>query len=290
MNTKHLGKLHPRYDFFLNPYDDLRFTSCPKCNAKTSHRKLPLVIWVDPHYPVSLNYTCLYCQTCDLLIAHQNEIEDLLAKIFHARAPEVVGNDYTVIGTMEKSTWKQGVQKPLDFQSMPENLHDFNQVLKFKLTNNLSKQVAPQVNPETLKSSEGSGRREHKEGVSINTSVDDVPVAIELVERMKSALPITARPTKILVKALKKQGMPLNSYRVVQIRDVHYMGDEGGITCNITPAGKETTPVLCSITHLLVPHEHSLYAEIRKYQKEREDKLAKDFGTAGFTIDPRNRH
>jgi hypothetical protein len=214
----------------------------------------------------------------------------LLAKIFHARAPKVVGNDYTVIGTMEKSAWKQGVQKPLDFQNMPENLHDFNQVLKIELTTDLSEQVASQVNPETSKSSERSGRREHKEGVSINTSVDDVPKSIELVEKMKSALPITARPSKILVNALKKQGMPLNPYWDVQIREVHYMGDEGGITCNITPAGKETTPVLCSITHLLVPHEHPLYVEIRRYQKEREDKLAKDFGAAGFTIDPKNRH
>jgi len=230
MSAKHLGKLHPQYDFFLNPYDDRRLTSCPICNAKTSHRKLPLVIWVEPHYPVSLNYTCIYCQTCDLLIAHQNEIEDLLAKIFHTRAPEAVGNDYTVIGTMEKSAWKQGVQKPLDFQNMPENLHDFNLVLKFRPTNELSEQVALRVNPETSKGSERSGRREHKKGVSINTTVDDIPKAVELVEKMKSALPITTRPTKNLVKTLKKQGMPLDPYLDVQIRDVYYMGDEGGIT------------------------------------------------------------
>jgi hypothetical protein len=71
---------------------------------------------------------------------------------------------------------------------------------------------------------------------------------------------------------------------------VYYMGDEGGITCDITPAGKETTPVLCSITHLLIHREHPLYSEIRKYQEDRESKLAKDFGVAGMTINPRNRH
>jgi hypothetical protein len=74
-----------------------------------------------------------------LLIAHKNEIDDLLAKIFHARASGVVGNNYTIIGTMEKSAWKQGVQKSLDFQNMPEHLHDFNQVLKFELTTNPKK-------------------------------------------------------------------------------------------------------------------------------------------------------
>jgi hypothetical protein len=136
MMKTQLGLLSPQYDFFLNPYDDLRFTSCPKCGAKTGQRKLPLVIWVDPHDPVSLNYTCRYCKSCDLLIAHQNEIEKLLVQIFQAQNPQLIGNDYVVIGTMEKTDWKKGVQKPLGLQDMPAHLHDFKQVLKFKLTSN----------------------------------------------------------------------------------------------------------------------------------------------------------
>ena len=56
---KRLGKLPPQYIFFLNPYDDLRFSRCPQCNGKTQQRKLPLVIWVDPQNPVVLNYTTL---------------------------------------------------------------------------------------------------------------------------------------------------------------------------------------------------------------------------------------
>jgi len=221
-----------------------------------------------------------------LLIVHKNEIEDLLVKIFQERAPQIVGNGYTVIGTMEKLAWKQGVQKPLDFQTMPEYLHDFNQVLKFELSTNLSEQAQTPVDAKVSMGSAHIGRR--KEGITTRTSVDDVPKAIILVEKMKSALPIISRPTKVLVNVLKKQGLKLDPYRDVQIRDVHYMGDEGGITCNITPAGKETTPVLCSITHLLIPREHPLYSEIRMYQKDREGKLAKDFGAAGFTISPRN--
>ena len=288
MSAKQLGKLLPRFDFFLNPYNDLRFTRCPKCREKTILRKLPLVIWVDPHYPVSLNYTCCYCKSCDLLIAHKNEIENLLARVFHERAPKIIGNDYTVIGTMEKSDWKQGVQKPLDFQNMPDYFHDFKQVLNFELSTNLGEPEQIQVDAKPPKISMRTGKR--KDGVSILASIDDVPKAIVLVEKMKSALPITARPTKDLVKVLKKQGMHLDPFRDAQIRDVHYMGDEGGITCDITPAGKETTPVLCSITHLLIHREHPLYSEIRKYQEDRESKLAKNFGVAGMTINPRNRH
>lgn len=37
-----LGKQEPRYTFFLNPYEDVRFTSCPQCGRKMRQRKLPL--------------------------------------------------------------------------------------------------------------------------------------------------------------------------------------------------------------------------------------------------------
>ena len=86
-----LGKLSPRHNFFLNPYSDARFSRCPQCEAKTGQKKVPLVIHVDPHYPLILNYTCRYCAKCDLLIAHQNEIEGYLAQMFSQRAPEVIG-------------------------------------------------------------------------------------------------------------------------------------------------------------------------------------------------------
>jgi hypothetical protein len=256
LSTKRLGKLQSQYDFFLNPYDDLRFTRCPKCTTKTDYRKLPLVIWVEPQYPISLNYACPYCQTCDLLIAHKNEIDDLLAKIFHARAPGVVGNGYTIIGTMEKSAWKQGVQKPIEFQDMPAHLHDFNQVLKFELTGYLPDQEQERVRvilPPGTEQKESPASK----GVSpSNLLIDNLPKAMILLEKMKLVLPIMARPTKDLVNVLKKQSIQIDRDRDVQIKDVHYMGDEGGITCDIAPPGKETTPVLCSLTYLSIRPEH----------------------------------
>src|SRR5215218_7671086 len=74
-----LGKQPPRYRFFLNPYTDARFTTCPQCGEKTRVRKLPLVIHIDPMQLVALNKTCRYCPRCDLLIAHQDELEAWLA-------------------------------------------------------------------------------------------------------------------------------------------------------------------------------------------------------------------
>ncbi len=290
MAKKQLGQLPPQYDFFLNPYDDLRFTRCPKCGAKTGQRKIPLVIWVDPHYPVSLNYTCRYCKNCDLLIAHQNEIENLLAQLFRERNPQIIGNEYTVLGTMEKTTWKQGVQKPIEFQDLPAHLREFIQVLKFELTGYPMDQEQETVH-ETLPPDVENKENPANKGVSpSHLLIDNLPKAMALLEKMKLALPITARPTKELVNALKKQGVQLDRYRDVQIKGVHYMGDEGGITCDITPPGKEKTPVLCSITHLSIQSEHPLFCEIRAYQEQRERKLAQDYGTAGFTVTPRKRH
>src|SRR5260370_8075575 len=98
-----LGKLPARYSFFLNPYPDLRFTSCPQCGAKMRQRKLPLVIHVEPHYFIALNKTCKYCPHCDLLLAHKDILEDLLARMFAERAPEIIGNDYLVVGSMARS-------------------------------------------------------------------------------------------------------------------------------------------------------------------------------------------
>lgn len=131
-NRAQLGKLSRRYRFFLNPYEDVRFTSCPQCANKTRQRKLPLFIHVSPAQPVTLNKTCRYCPNCDLLIAHQNEIEDVLARIFTTLKPEIVGNDYLVIGTVERATWKRTMQNELPIQVTLDGLHDFREVVTFK--------------------------------------------------------------------------------------------------------------------------------------------------------------
>lgn len=128
------GKQPPRYRFILNPYSDVRFTRCPRCEGKTKQRKLPLVIHVDPMELVALNKTCRYCPYCDLLIAHKDEVEPLLAAMFSQRKPEVVGNDYLVLGTLDRADWLQGTQTPLTIQEMRDRLHDFKEVLQVKPT------------------------------------------------------------------------------------------------------------------------------------------------------------
>ncbi|MFZ5915519.1 MAG: hypothetical protein ACOYZ7_01120 [Chloroflexota bacterium] len=131
--TPRFGKLPPQYTFILNPYPDARFSRCPMCDQKMHQRKVPLFIHVDPFNPVVLGYTCRYCPDCDLLIAHQDQIEALLANLFAERAPSVVGNDYLVIGTVERAAWREGMKQPKGIDDMLAHLHDFKEVRTVRL-------------------------------------------------------------------------------------------------------------------------------------------------------------
>jgi hypothetical protein len=127
-----IGQQAPRYRFFLNPYQDVRFTRCPICQRPTRQRKLPLVIHVDPMNPLALNKTCRYCPHCDLLIAHQDELEAQLVEFFARQKPEAIGNDYLVLGTMDRATWQRGRKEVMTVQGMVQALHDFKEVLRFE--------------------------------------------------------------------------------------------------------------------------------------------------------------
>ena len=131
-NIPRLGKQPPRYRFFLNPYQDARFSKCPQCENKTGQRKLQLFIHINPKQPLLLNKTCRYCLHCDLLIAHQDDLEDLIARIFTDLNPEIVGNKYLVVGTLDRADWKRIDQDKLPIQDTIEALHDFKDVVMFK--------------------------------------------------------------------------------------------------------------------------------------------------------------
>lgn len=119
------GELPPRYRFVLNPYPDARLSRCFRCARKTGQRKIPLLIHVEPMHLIALNYTCRYCGPCDLLIAHKDEIEHLLSELFCQYDPEVVGNDYLIIGTVKKPTWREGLQRPKLPAEMLGDVADF---------------------------------------------------------------------------------------------------------------------------------------------------------------------
>lgn len=118
--------------FFLNPYEDAAFTRCPKCQSKTKIRKFPLVIHIEPRQLLLLNKMCRYCPSCDLIIAKKSEIESLMVASFEQSRPEIVGNDYLVIGVVDRKDWRHGTQGALLEGEVIERILVFKKVLNFE--------------------------------------------------------------------------------------------------------------------------------------------------------------
>ncbi|MDB5313298.1 MAG: hypothetical protein JWO38_7500 [Gemmataceae bacterium] len=129
-----IGQQPPRYSFLLNQYPDVRLSKCPRCNQPTHMRKFALFVHIEGWGPLALGKTCRYCAGCELIIAHQDELEAELAHGLSPLAPEVVGNEYVVLGTLDRRVWERGLGE----QGQPlgdalEHLADFKKVLELEV-------------------------------------------------------------------------------------------------------------------------------------------------------------
>jgi hypothetical protein len=269
-----LGKLSPLYRFVLNPFADVRFSTCPECSQRTLLRKVPLAVHVDPHHPVLLNKHCRYCPDCDLMIAHKDEIEHLLAITFEQRNPGVIGNDYLILGTVDKSAWRKQQKVPIPMGELAEYLHDFKEYLTLFYT---PSGWYPEDQPPVLRDVPPPSKRtaftnpKFEESPSTNT-IDDPRQVESLLKKMGLHLPIPAEIQRGPANYLRSRGSFIPQHRNVGIQNVFYAGDEGGIMCALSPKDSKE-PVVISLTHLKIPYCHPLEKEIRAYQKARIRKL-----------------
>jgi hypothetical protein len=121
-----VGKLPRRYTFMLNPFPEARLSSCPGCRKLTYPRKFPLFIHVEGWGPITQGKTCKYCSRCELIMCDQAELEAQLAHSFERLKPEVIGNDYLVVGTVETKTWKRGMgERPPSLEETLQHTADF---------------------------------------------------------------------------------------------------------------------------------------------------------------------
>lgn len=104
--------------------------------------------------------------------------------------------------------------------------------------------------------------------------IDNYAKAMELMEKLKARLPIPVFPRKPLIHTLRDKGCKITSEKMLFIKNVIYLGDEGGIGCDLGMIGDEKEVLICSLTHLRVSTRHALAKEIRTYQRERKTKLA----------------
>ncbi len=78
---------------------------------------------------MALGKTCKYCSRCELIMMHQDELEAELAHSFSQSAPEVIGNKYMVLGTIEKKVWQDGVKgSSTQFDKVLKHMADFKKV------------------------------------------------------------------------------------------------------------------------------------------------------------------
>jgi len=124
-NEAHFGALPPLYKYMPNPYPDQRLWRCPVCNEKTGQRTLPLLVLVEPGQFTILKLTCRYCRACEALIANKHEIEHALTEFFQEMDPTMIGNEYFVMGTLEKQILRQESQYPQSLEELRQATHDF---------------------------------------------------------------------------------------------------------------------------------------------------------------------
>ena len=122
-----------RHYFFLNPYEDAAFTKCPKCENNTRIRKFPLVIHIDSQQLLLLNKKCRYCVECDLIIAQKSELESLMVASFEESKPEIIGNEYLVMGVAERRDWLESKKGKMPQGETIERILVFKDVLNFEL-------------------------------------------------------------------------------------------------------------------------------------------------------------
>jgi len=121
-----MGALPSRYSFALNPYREIRFTTCPGCEAKTRVRKLPLVVHAEGPGLFVLRKTCRLCVACDMVIVHQDELEPLIAAQLRRREASSRHMEYLVLGTVDPQVWRKGLTGGISFDELLRHMADFN--------------------------------------------------------------------------------------------------------------------------------------------------------------------
>ena len=65
------------------------------------------------------------------MILHQDLLEGLLAYTFHEVRPGIIGNEYLVVGTVERSYWRHRETEGT-LGNVLDSLHDFRDVVIFR--------------------------------------------------------------------------------------------------------------------------------------------------------------
>ena len=94
-------------------------------------RKIPLVIHVDSLGLVLLRKTCRLCVVCEMLIAHEADVNGVIK----ALAPHTATlPTYLVLGTLGPDTWRDGMSGGVTIEEVRHDMADFKAYMRVEIT------------------------------------------------------------------------------------------------------------------------------------------------------------
>jgi len=110
--------------------------------------------------------------------------------------------------------------------------------------------------------------------------IDDLQQTGLLMESLKEILPFETLVSAGLARTIQKEQPSFRAWQRCQVQELHYLGDEGGITCHVVVPGGGDRILLASITNLVVDPAMPLAREVAAYQKRRIKRLRRSWRTA----------
>ena len=122
-----------RHYFWLNPYEIMAFTRCPKCNEKTKIRKICFAADYKKSKLLFINLQCKYCQDCDLIIVKKVKLEHVFRNMFCASDFNFNFDDFFIFGTVDRKDFLKSKKESI-FSNKAFNLvYPFKDVWKFEI-------------------------------------------------------------------------------------------------------------------------------------------------------------
>ena len=110
--------------------------------------------------------------------------------------------------------------------------------------------------------------------------IDNQDQTERLLRKLTEVLPLSALATPPLMANLRGRSSAAEITLNCKVTKVFYLGDEGGITCQVTFDEEEKEEVfLVSITHLAFDRRLAIAREIAAYQKRRIKRIRRHSAT-----------
>jgi hypothetical protein len=103
--------------------------------------------------------------------------------------------------------------------------------------------------------------------------IDNPGIVERLILRLQEALPLSAHTTREVLEVFQKKYPHVAMPEQCCVREIHYMGEEGGIVCKLDFGPDFENTAFVSITHLRFDHSLPLTHDIIAYQTRRAKRI-----------------